>query len=214
HTGYRGRVPVFEVLVTGRSLAAMVSEGRPAAEIAREAVARHMQPMLQAALARVGAGETTLEEGARVLGVEDERDEAEMRPAAVPTILVVDDDAVQRSVARRVLETSGFHVDDVADGDEALAKIRAGTYGLVVLDFAMPGLDGLEVLTQLRTHPATSSLPVIVVTANNDDALEARLIDAGADDYVRKPFAASRFVARVKAALRRARIRPGGAPTS
>jgi type IV pilus assembly protein PilB len=209
HTGYRGRIPVFEVLVAGRSLAAMVSEGKPAADIAREAVAHHMQPMLEAGLARVASGETTLEEVARVLGGEDDRSEKETQPAAVPAILVVDDDAVQRSVARHVLEAAGFRVDDVADGEQALARIRSGPpCGLVVLDFTMPGLDGLEVLTQLRTSPATAALPVVVVTAKEDDALEARLIDAGADDYVRKPFAASRFVARVKAALRRAKLNP------
>ena len=124
-------------------------------------------------------------------------------------ILVVDDDAVQRSVARRVLEAGGYRVDDAVDGEQALSKIRKELpYALIVLDFTMPGLDGLEVLTQLRTNLETAALPVIVATAKDDDALEARLIDAGADDYVRKPLAPARFLARVKAALRRARCRP------
>jgi len=122
-----------------------------------------------------------------------------------PRILVVDDDAVQRFTARRVLETAGFQVDEASDGSAGLFRIKSGTrYSLVVLDFTMPGLDGMDVLTQVRSNPSTASLPVIVATAHEDQGLEARLMNAGADDYILKPLEPARFTARVKAALRRA----------
>jgi len=77
---------------------------------------------------------------------------------------------------------------------------------LVLLDFTMPGIDGHEVLTQMRHDPASANLPVIVAAAREDEGLEARLMNAGADDYIHKPLEPARFLARVKAALRRARV--------
>src|SRR5439155_276718 len=85
-------------------------------------------------------------------------------------ILVVDDDRIQRATARRLLEDAGFEVDEAPDGASGLAQIRtAPRYSLVVLDFTMPGLDGLEVLQQLRTDTATEVLPVLV-HANDHNA--------------------------------------------
>jgi DNA-binding response OmpR family regulator len=169
-----------------------------------------MSPMLTVGLARVSQGQTTLDEVARVLGGEAPAEEAaESKPQPEVTrlkILVVDDDRIQRATARRLLEDAGFDVDEAPDGASGLAQIRtAPRYSLVVLDFTMPGLDGLEVLQQLRSNTATERLPVLVATAHDDDGLEAQLMNAGADDYIHKPLDPARFVARVKAALRRAR---------
>ncbi len=166
--------------------------------------------MLTVGLSRVTQGETTLDEVARVLGGEAALDApAEQKPApetARARILVVDDDRVQRATARKLLEGASFDVDEAADGAEGLSKLKGTSrYALVVLDFTMPGLDGLEVLNSLRSDPATESLPVIVATAQEDERLEAQLMNAGADDYIHKPLDPARFVARVRAALRRAR---------
>ena len=116
-------------------------------------------------------------------------------------ILVVDDDAGLRRALRRVLSSHGFDVEVAADGDEALAHLRARAYDLVVLDVMMPGSDGIEVCERLRT--GGDDLPVLMLTAR--DAVRDRVVglDAGADDYLVKPFANEELVARVRALLRR-----------
>jgi type IV pilus assembly protein PilB len=215
-TGYHGRQPVLEVLVSDPRLGAMISTGKTTAELEKAAISGGMTPLLENGLAQVTQGRTTLQEVARVLGGDTAMDgpggtseasaSTETVGKGVSRILVVDDDKVQRSAARKLLETGGFKVDDAADGATALTKIGGTTrYDLVLLDYTMAEMDGMEVLTQLRTQPSTASLPVIVVTAHEDEALEAKLMNAGADDYIRKPLEPARFTARVKAALRRAR---------
>ena len=116
-------------------------------------------------------------------------------------ILVVDDDAGLRRALRRVLSSHGFDVEVAADGDEALGQLRARPYDLVVLDVMMPGSDGIEVCERLRS--GGDDLPVLMLTAR--DAVRDRVLglDAGADDYLVKPFANEELVARVRALLRR-----------
>ena len=209
-SGYHGRAPVLEVLIASPVLGALVSGGKTAAEIAKAAVAGGMTPMLANGLAQVTQGRTSLQEVVRVLGgetgVEDSATPSDPAPSRTQRILVIDDDVVQRSAVRRLLEAAGYAVDDAADGTAGLARIQNGSaYSLVLLDFTMPGPDGLEVLTRVRSDAATANMPVIVATAREDDGLEARLMNAGADDYIHKPLVPARFLARVKAALRRAR---------
>jgi Tfp pilus assembly pilus retraction ATPase PilT/CheY-like chemotaxis protein len=120
-------------------------------------------------------------------------------------ILVVDDDPVHRSLACRALEKAGFEVDEVPSGAAALEKTGAGeTYALIVTDLNMPGLGGREVVTCLRALPRTAAVPIVVATSEEEADTEAQLIEAGADDYIRKPLEPARFVARIQAALRRA----------
>ena len=116
-------------------------------------------------------------------------------------ILVVDDDAGLRRALRRVLSSHGFDVEVAAGGDEALAQLRARPYDLVVLDVMMPGSDGIEVCESLRA--GGDELPVLMLTAR--DAIRDRVagLEAGADDYLVKPFANEELVARVRALLRR-----------
>jgi two-component system response regulator MprA len=118
------------------------------------------------------------------------------------TILVVDDDAGLRKALRRVLISQGFAVDVAEDGDEALARLRAGTFDLVVLDVMMPGRDGIGVCERLRADG--ENLPILMLTAR--DTVRDRVVglEAGADDYLVKPFANEELVARVRALLRRA----------
>jgi adenylate cyclase len=94
-----------------------------------------------------------------------------------------------------------------ADGDAALQIIDRGQdVALVVTDLRMPGMDGEAVLARLRSKVATAMLPVIVLTGSDEHDTEVRLMDAGADDYIRKPIDPPRFLARIKAALRRAGV--------
>ncbi len=133
---------------------------------------------------------------------------AEPAPPSVeaqPHILLVDDDAVNRTVARAVLEKSGFRVSEVGDGMAALERLDGPPeFSLMILDLDMPRLGGLEVLARVRKTVATAGLPVIVLTGSTSEDTEIEAMDHGADDYVRKPLDPARFVARVKGALRRA----------
>ena len=125
-----------------------------------------------------------------------------MQTCGVP-ILVVDDDAGLRRALRRVLVAHGFDVEEAADGDEALARFRERPFDLVLLDVMMPGTDGIEVCERMRAEGG--ELPVLMLTAR--DAVRDRVVglEAGADDYLVKPFANEELVARVRALLRRSR---------
>jgi two-component system, OmpR family, response regulator MprA len=117
-------------------------------------------------------------------------------------ILVVDDERAVRDSLRRALELEGYNVELAADGEEALYRLESnGEPDAVILDLLMPGMDGLEVCRRLRRDGRR--LPVLMLTAR--DEIESRVagLDAGADDYVTKPFALDELLARVRALLRR-----------
>jgi two-component system response regulator MprA len=118
-------------------------------------------------------------------------------------ILVVDDDAPIRRMLERTLGAEGYHVDAVPDGGAALAAIERYVPDLVVLDVAMPGVDGLAVCRRVRAHGLAT--PIILLTAR--DAVSDRVVglDAGADDYLVKPFSPDELLARIRALLRRGR---------
>ncbi len=116
-------------------------------------------------------------------------------------VLVVDDDVTVAEVVGRYLEREGFSVESVGDGRIGLARALADPPDLVILDLMLPGLDGLEVCRRLR---ALAPVPVIMLTARNDESDRVIGLELGADDYVAKPFSAKELVARVRAVLRRA----------
>jgi two-component system response regulator MprA len=122
-------------------------------------------------------------------------------------ILVVDDDAPIRRMLERTLEAEGYAVHTAADGGSALAAVERSVPDLVLLDVAMAGLDGLSVCRRLRAKRL--GLPILLLTAR--DAVDDRVagLDAGADDYLVKPFAPEELLARIRALLRRGREMPG-----
>ena len=117
------------------------------------------------------------------------------------TILVVDDEPQIRRVMRTTLSAYGYSVVEACDGQEALEKLRSARPDLVVLDMNMPVMDGLEACREIR---AGSSVPIIMLTVRSAEKDKVRALDAGADDYVVKPFGIQELLARIRAALRRA----------
>ena len=118
------------------------------------------------------------------------------------TILLVDDDDAVRKLLSFPLERDGYTVVQAADGEEALIRFGDQPVDLVVLDIMLPKLDGLEVCKQLR---ARSSVPIIMLTARDDELDKVLGLELGADDYITKPFSIREFRSRVRALLRRAR---------
>ena len=115
-------------------------------------------------------------------------------------VLLADDEAGIRKVVRDALEREGHVVVAVADGQEALDAFEAGEFDLVVSDLAMPRMGGHALVAEIRRR---SAVPILVLTVRDEEREKVRLLDAGVDDYVTKPFGVSELVARVRALLRR-----------
>ena len=122
-------------------------------------------------------------------------------------ILVVDDDALLRRSLAFNLERAGYRASTAATGEDALLNVRQNAPDLVLLDIGLPGMDGLEVLRHIQE---TINVPVIFLTARRQELDEVLGLELGADDYVVKPFDLNVLLARIKAALRRARREPAG----
>jgi len=116
-------------------------------------------------------------------------------------ILVVDDDPQIRRVMRMTLTGQGYEVDDAKEGEAALNKLREGRFDLVLLDMNMPGLGGLETCRAIR---AQSDVAIIMLTVRDAEVDKVEALDAGADDYITKPYNPPELLARIRAALRRA----------
>lgn len=122
-------------------------------------------------------------------------------------VLIVEDEVKIARLVRDYLRQAGFAVIEAADGPTGLAMARAERPDMIVLDLGLPGMDGLDVTRQLR---ATSSVPIIMLTARTDESDRIVGLELGADDYVDKPFSPKELVARIRAVLRRADATLGG----
>ena len=122
-----------------------------------------------------------------------------------PYILVVEDEAPIQDLLAYNLETSGFEVGQAYDGEEALVAISERLPDLVLLDWMLPHLSGIEVCRRLRRRPPTHRLPIIILTARAEEPDRLRGLETGADDFIVKPFSVAEVIARTRAVLRRAR---------
>lgn len=118
-------------------------------------------------------------------------------------ILVVDDEAAQREIIVYNLEAAGFEVMSADNGEDAVLMVQEEHPNLVVLDWMMPKLSGLEVCRQLRSNKETKAIPIILLSARSEDVDKVRGLEIGADDYVSKPFSVVELMARINAQLRR-----------
>jgi two-component system phosphate regulon response regulator PhoB len=119
-------------------------------------------------------------------------------------IVIVEDEEPLSLLLRYNLEAEGYEVDTVVRGDDADTRLRESTPDLVVLDWMLPGLSGIELCRRLRARPQTKALPIIMLTARGEESERIRGLSTGADDYIVKPFSVPELIARVRALLRRA----------
>lgn len=132
-----------------------------------------------------------------------------MAKADTPCVLVVDDEAAQRALLSYNLEASGFRVVLAADGEEALLKAREESPDVILLDWMLPRLSGIEVCRQLKAKGGVEAA-IIMVSARSEESDRVRGLETGADDYITKPYSVNELLARVRANLRRVRpVRAG-----
>ena len=126
-----------------------------------------------------------------------------------PLVLIVEDEKPLVTMLRYNLEKEGFDVSAAGDGEEALIRIAERKPDVVLLDWMLPFVSGIEICRQIRRAPQTRTLPVIMLTARGEEGDRVRGLNSGADDYVVKPFSPSELIARLRALIRRAQ--PGAA---
>src|SRR5262245_25041175 len=120
-----------------------------------------------------------------------------------PRLLIVEDEETLLELLRYNFEKAGYTVEAIAHGDQAEARLKEVVPDLLVLDWMLPGLSGIELCRRLRQSGGTRGLPIIILTARGEEADRVRGFDTGADDYVVKPFSVKELLARVAALLRR-----------
>ena len=122
-----------------------------------------------------------------------------------PHVLIVEDEAAQREVLAYNLEAEGFRVTRAENGEEGLLCVAEDAPDVMVLDWMMPHLSGIEVCRRLKMNPDTCAIPIIMLSARSEEVDKVRGLETGADDYVVKPYSVSELMARVRTQLRRVR---------
>ena len=127
-----------------------------------------------------------------------------------PVVLLVEDEPAQRAVLSYNLEAEGFEVMTATNGEDALTLIAETPPDLILLDWMMPHVSGIEVCRRLKARPETRAIPIIMLSARSEDVDKVRGLETGADDYVIKPYSVTELMARLRAQLRRARPATAG----
>jgi CheY-like chemotaxis protein len=204
-TGYKGQIPLAEVLELTPPVKSFVASDPSDADLLKVAKKDGMRTFAEVGLDLASQGLTTIEEVERVVGIVPLHSET---ASSAGPVLVVDDEEQDRLLMRGVLDGMGFQVVEADTGVSAkqLLDERVHDFSLVLLDSYMPGMNGRELLREVRKSLLTQTLPVIVISASSDPRDEIELLEAGADDYLQKPVAAERVEARVRAVLRRSGV--------
>jgi type IV pilus assembly protein PilB len=214
-TGYVDRIPVMEVLVPDEHVRAAIARGATGPELRAMLHASGFRSMRDYGMELVAQGVTSLEEINRVLSVDGQTAAtaasptapaaAAAEPAARATrrVLVVDDDRVTRMLVRLLLEKEGYEVIEGENGTQAIELAMREKPNLLVIDLLMPQMDGYQAIEHLRRQPLLATLPVMVLTSEAGAAVEQRVLELGADDYLAKPFEPALLVARIRASFRR-----------
>ncbi|OSP56210.1 phosphate regulon transcriptional regulator PhoB [Pseudoruegeria sp. SK021] len=128
-----------------------------------------------------------------------------MATASQPLVLVVEDEPAQREMLAYNLSAEGFGVAKAENGEEALILVKEQTPDLIVLDWMLPNVSGIEICRQLKSRVETRAVPIIMLSARSEEVDRVRGLETGADDYVVKPYSVSELIARVRSQLRRTR---------
>jgi len=128
-----------------------------------------------------------------------------MSPSEQPMVLVVEDEPAQREVLAYNLEAEGFRVARAENGEDALLLVDEGAPDIIVLDWMLPNVSGIEICRRLKMRPDTRGVPIIMLSARSEEVDRVRGLETGADDYVVKPYSVVELMARIRAQLRRTR---------
>jgi type IV pilus assembly protein PilB len=225
-SGYIGRIAVPEILLPDDAIRKSIRNGAGVGEIRAAMQASGHQSMRQRGLELVAEGVTSVEEVDRVLTAHGDEGgdaraktpaadapapDAAPKPAAAAAaaagrrkVLIADDDRMTRLVLRMMLEKDGYAVIEAESGAIGMEKARLERPDLLMVDLQMPDMDGYQFIEMVRGDERLMSLPVIVLTADTSTAVETKVLEMGADDYVSKPFEPEVLLSRARAALRRA----------
>ncbi len=124
---------------------------------------------------------------------------------SIPSVLVVEDEAAQREVLAYNIEAQGFRVQEADNGEDALLLVSEDAPDLIILDWMLPGVSGIEICRRLKLKPETKAIPIIMLSARSEEVDMVRGLETGADDYVVKPYSVAELMARVRTQMRRAR---------
>ena len=204
-TGYVDRVAVVEVLTPHGGIREAILKGASADELRMAMRDAGVNTMRENALELVKAGVTTIEEVDRVLSksTKEATRETETTPSGASKILVADDDRMIRMLVKTLLEREGHVILEAEDGQQALDLATTESPDLILIDLSMPVMDGYEAIEKMRETRALAATPMIVLTSEDGADTEQRVLDLGADDYLRKPFNQEVLQARVRGVFRR-----------
>ncbi len=203
-TGYFGRTAIFEIFELNKKIQDLIGQKVAASVLSQEAQSCGMKSLAESGMQKVALGLTTLEEVSRVAVLDMMEDLVEEQPKRErPLVLVVDDEDNIRKVVGMRLKTAGFDIIEACNGVEAVEKSIRNQPDLIVMDVMMPIMDGFEATKQIRSELKTAAIPIVMLTAKGDANSEVQGLDAGADDYIAKPFDGVRLLARIKLLLKK-----------
>jgi type IV pilus assembly protein PilB len=204
-SGFLGRTAVFEIMEVNEAIRTLVTARGSEHQIFQAAQNNGLRTLAESGLKKIAQGLTTLEEILRLVDIS--RQEQMVKIPAVSggatKLLIVDDEEdILLTLAKR-LETAGYAVVKARNGKEAIEMVFKESPDLIIMDVNMPSMDGFEATRILRSKLATASIPIVLLTAKQDKESELSGLDAGADDYITKPYDKDKLLARIKMLLRR-----------
>lgn len=203
-TGYSGRLPVTELLTPSEDLRDAIVRGATAHEIRVAMRAAGVPTMREQALRLVVAGRTSIEEVNRVLSAESAS--AAPKSSTKQRVLVTDDEPITRMLVKLLLEKQQYDVLEATNGRDAVEIATRERPDLLLIDLNMPEMDGYEAISRLRRDLSLAMMPILVLTGEEGPAVERRVLQLGADDYIVKPFDPEVLLSRVNAVFRRLKV--------
>jgi type II secretory ATPase GspE/PulE/Tfp pilus assembly ATPase PilB-like protein len=204
-SGYLDRVTLVELLTPNDDIRQAIARGASAAELRAAMQAAGTPTMRDHAARLLAEGITSIGEIERVLGAE-ETSAVPAPEAPKKRVLVAEDDVITGTLLHMVLERAGYAVIDARTGRQAVQLAQQQAPHLILMDLNMPEMDGYEALRQLRAAPQLSHVPIVVVTSEEGEDVQQRVLDSGADDYIVKPFEPAMLTARLQGVFSRRRF--------